>query len=163
MIQRSDKEHDLTNFDWFNDFRDTFYWLLRTGRVDEAARLKQGYDAYRAERQKGWKTNGDSEEFLKALGRVCRMGGACTFAIPHGYVMIGMVSNDELAEEKEGYLRLYEFAWSAGPANGIARIEGFSRHEANQRMLDWLVSFIAEGGEFRPTGRVYLPRGNGDQ
>jgi hypothetical protein len=55
MIQRSDKEHDLTNFDWFNDFRDTFYWLLRTGRVDEAARLKQGYDAYLAERQKEWK------------------------------------------------------------------------------------------------------------
>jgi hypothetical protein len=56
MIQRSDKEHDLTNFDWFNDFRDTFNWLLEMGRNDEALRLKRGYDAYRAERRKEWKT-----------------------------------------------------------------------------------------------------------
>lgn len=46
MIQRQDTPHDLANFDWFNDAKDTLGWLRQVGRTEEAERMNECYEVY---------------------------------------------------------------------------------------------------------------------
>jgi hypothetical protein len=51
MIDRNIIINPTKPFDFFNDYTNTYHWLIRIGRISDAYNLKQRKEAYECDQQ----------------------------------------------------------------------------------------------------------------